>query len=502
MILGRLGNVYFALGQLDEAEEHLTQGLAMARDEENSGLVAALLNDLGNVLAARNKNSEAIGAYTEASILAESTGNSSLAVRTLINAALASIQEGSYQDAKERFDLASNTMESSEPSHDNAYALLSMGLGYVELRSHLPDQDADLIQKAAESFQRAGGMAEQIGDAGAESYAWGFLGHLYEQEGRFEDGLKLTRRAVLASQRVKAPESQYRWEWQTARLLKALGKPEEALMAYRRAVYTLQPIRNELSRGFQGRERPFRESVGPMFFELADILLEQAEAASSAQKNEEYLLQARDTIEGFKAAELQDYFRDDCVESAQTRITTLDKVSQTTAIIYPIIFPDRLEILFSLSGIIKRVGVPVNRNRLNQEIIAYRKMLEKRTTRQYLPHAQKLYDVLIRPLEPYFDQYQIKTLVFVPDGLLRTVPMGPLHDGKHFLIEKYALATTPGLTLTDPQPIDRKQIKLLSVGITEAVQGLPAPAQCGKRSSGDQRTLWRYGPVEQNLSRV
>jgi len=69
---------------------------------------------------------------------------------------------------------------------------------------------------------------------------------------------------------------------------------------------------------------------------------------------------------------------------------------------------------------------------------------------------------------------QIDTLVFVPDGALRTIPMGALHDGKQFLVSKYALGITPGLNLTDPRPIKREGMKMLAVGVTEAVQGFPA----------------------------
>jgi CHAT domain-containing protein len=64
-------------------------------------------------------------------------------------------------------------------------------------------------------------------------------------------------------------------------------------------------------------------------------------------------------------------------------------------------------------------------------------------------------------------------LVFVPDGVLRTIPLAALHDGQHFLITKYAMATTPSLSLTDPRPIQRNKIKVLAVGLTESVQGFP-----------------------------
>ena len=100
--------------------------------------------------------------------------------------------------------------------------------------------------------------------------------------------------------------------------------------------------------------------------------------------------------------------------------------------------------------------------------------VEKRTTREYLPHAQQLYAWLIRPLEPDLASFQIDTLVFIPDGPLRTVPMAALHDGRQFLIEKFALATTPGLNLTDPRPIDRAKVRLLTSGLTQAVQGFPS----------------------------
>ncbi|HNP28339.1 MAG TPA: CHAT domain-containing protein [Nitrospirales bacterium] len=70
----------------------------------------------------------------------------------------------------------------------------------------------------------------------------------------------------------------------------------------------------------------------------------------------------------------------------------------------------------------------------------------------------------------------MQTLVFVPDGSLRTIPMGPLHDGEKFLIQKYAIAMTPGLTLTDAHPLDREQVNLLSIKLSEGVQGFsPLP---------------------------
>jgi CHAT domain-containing protein len=118
--------------------------------------------------------------------------------------------------------------------------------------------------------------------------------------------------------------------------------------------------------------------------------------------------------------------------------------------------------------------VPVGAEALTKEIRLFRRTVEKRTTREYLPHAQQLYDWLVRPLEPELAKQQIATLVFVPDSALRTIPMAALHDGSTFLINKFAVALTPGITLTDPRPLNREKMRFLTTGLTKAVQGFPS----------------------------
>jgi CHAT domain-containing protein len=162
------------------------------------------------------------------------------------------------------------------------------------------------------------------------------------------------------------------------------------------------------------------------------------------------------------------------VDTALSKITKLDVVSPTTAVIYPILLPDRTELLVSLPTGLKRFSLPVTADALTRETRQFRLALEKRTTWEFLPGAQQLYRWLITPLEPDLASLKIDTLVFVPDGPLRTIPMAALHDGQRFLVEKYALGITPGLNLTDPRPIGRERLKVLALGITEPVQGFSA----------------------------
>jgi CHAT domain-containing protein len=186
-----------------------------------------------------------------------------------------------------------------------------------------------------------------------------------------------------------------------------------------------------------------------------------------------YLQQTRVTVEQFKTAELRDYFGDECVAAARPGVTALERVSPDAVIVSPVLLPDRTELLVSLPTGLKRVVVPVPGPQLEQRVQIFRNALDDRAPQRYLQHAQRLYAWLIQPLEADLVAWQIQTIVFVPDGALRLLPLAALYDGQHFLIEKYAVAITPSLTLTEPRPLSRDKGQVLAAGMAGAVGELP-----------------------------
>lgn len=472
-VLGSLGNLYIATGEVDKSHQYLNEGLSMAREMGNPLLSAIILNNMGNLFTSQKDYKRAIGAYMESIELVRKNGNHSLAARVLANAGAASMHDGQYKKSRELLDTALDEVRILDHSHDKAYILINIGLAYNDLRPHLPDLSDHLLLLAFKSLNEAAIASDAIGDPHALSYSLGYLGRLYEDEHHYQEALQLTRKAVFKAQQLNAPESLYRWQWQTGRLLKVMGNIDEAISAYRRAVYTLQSIRQEMSISYGIIRSPFRESLGPVYSELVDLLLQRAATMKEREQYEPLLIEAQEVIEMLKAAELRDYFQDDCVDAARSRITRLDLVSKTAIVVYPIVLQDRTELLVNLPAGLKRFSLQVGAKTLTQEVRNFRRRLEKRTTREYLPYAQRLYDWLIRPIEPDLRSLSINTLVFVPDGPLRTIPMAALHDGEQFLISKYAIAVTPGLDLTDPRPIKRENIKVLAAGLTESVQGFP-----------------------------
>jgi CHAT domain-containing protein len=472
--LDLLGQAYLAAGRPDPALETLENAQRLATEAGDQTRMATVLHTLGAVQAALNQDTEALASYKEARRLAEATQMQTLAAIATINVGKVALKLGQWQDAQIQFDDALTQVRRLPDSHDKAYGLISIGLGYASLRAHLPAAGDRLNVLAADVFEEAGEIAKALGDARAASYALGHRGHLYEQERRYDETLLLTRLAVGFAQQVHAPESLYRWEWQTGRILRAQNRLDQAIPAYQRAADLVQTLRPEMVAGAAETSSSFRESSGRLFFELADLLLQRASGTSTREEAQPYLIKAREAVELFKTAELRDYFSDECVDAFQTRPTKLEDVSRQAAIIYPIILPDRTELLVSLPDGMHRLTVPVSQVELTEEVRAFRSLLQKETTREYLRRAQRLYDWLLRPLESTFAQFNLDTLVIVPDGPLRMIPFAALHDGKQFVIAKYAVATTPGLNLTDPKPMARDHIEVLTAGLSDAVQGFPA----------------------------
>ncbi len=471
MLLASLGHAHLVIGPREAAEAYLREALELATAHQNPGLIAAVQNDLGNLFASQGAHHDALAAYRDSAMQAEIANHAMAVARALANASKVALQLKQFAVAAEALDNAWTWGQKATHSHDAALTWISLGETAHRLRRHLPTLNSELLALAYQALRQGIEAARHLGNSGLESYALGYLGRLYETENRDREALQLTRQAVHAAQKARAPETLYKWQWQAGRLLAGQGDIDAAIVSYALAVETLQSIRSELPLRYGKPETTFRSSVGQAYLELVDLLLKRA--ATFPESDPRYtsdLGHARETIERLKAEELQDYFQDDCVQTSEHRRAPLHTISQTAIVIYPIPLPDRLELIVNLPTGLKRFAVPVPSAVFEQTVKRFRQKLQRRA-RRYLRDAQDLYSWLVRPFETALHQIAADTLVFVPDGSLRTIPMAALHDGQQFLIEKYALAVTPGLDLTEPRPMARQNTQLLAGGLTQATQG-------------------------------
>jgi CHAT domain-containing protein len=472
-VKSKLGAALMLTQETPRADTLLREALAAARADGNTTLAAAILNDLGNLAVQTQKPSEALSFYEESLTLIAAEDRSGLKAQVLANAAAAAARAEQSEKASDLNKRALEETERLEPSHAKAFLLLTVG--QTERQNKPADVEASKrsLLGAQQAFQKALEISESIGDRPMQSYALGYLSQLYEQDGQIESALNLSRRAAFAAQEAQLPEALYRWEWQSGRLLRKQGNRDAAVASYRRAMQTLQSIRSDISSGLGNAiDQPtFRESEGPLFYELADLLLLQAKEDTDPKREQELLAEARDTVERLKAVELDDYFCDECVDLQRLKARRIEAIDQHSAVIYLIPLPDRTEILLGLKSGLQRLTVEVAASNLTAQVRDFRRNLETRTTHSYLAQAQQLYDWLIRPIRKTLNEQRIETLVFVPDGALRTVPFAALHDGERFLIQDLAVAVVPGLSLVDPKALDRGDARLLLNGVSKPVQG-------------------------------
>jgi CHAT domain-containing protein len=273
-----------------------------------------------------------------------------------------------------------------------------------------------------------------------------------------------------------SPELFYLLEWQLGKFLAARGKLQEAVAAYQRAVKYLELFRYGYRLGYQS----FRDQKAEqLHLELADLLLLQAAQQQSIEAKKPLLTQARDTIELLKKVELQNYFQDECITENNEEIDKLatQSLGEATAILYPIILPQRLELLLSLPNdklkqfthnqvTDKEIQVEAKKFRKELQTLPNLKCLgeDDDPDKSLLPSAQNFYKWLIEPIINILELKKIDTLIIVPQGILHTISFAALHDGENYLVKRLAVVIIPGWNLTKSQRIEIGRIKALLGG--------------------------------------
>jgi CHAT domain-containing protein len=472
-VRGALGNLYLAMGEQELARRELEAAFATSKAAGALGIAAVAQNNLGNLFAARGDAPMALAAYTKTLELAREAGDPALAAQAGANAGRVEIDRGRPDAALPLLETSEKQARALPASFEKAYLLINLSRSFDRIRAARPQQREALMLRSHSLLVEADKVAAEIGDGRSASYALGYLGAIYAEEGRSAEALDLTRRAIQQAERADADDSRYLWHAQSARLLKGQGQRDAAIAQYTMAIEIVESLRHAFATGAASPQTSFRENLGPLYFELVDLLLQRAAQARDGDVQAD-LMRAQKTVELLKAAELRDYFRDDCVDAYRDKRKNVAEASASAAIVYPILLPDRIELLLSTSKGMQRFSLPVPASQVAEEVQTFRRLLEKRTTRQYLPHAQQLYRWLIEPIEPRIKELGATTLVIVPDASLRTIPMSALHDGQRFLIEKFAVAVTPGLELVDPGSMNREKPLVFLGGLSESVQGFPA----------------------------
>lgn len=282
---------------------------------------------------------------------------------------------------------------------------------------------------------------------------------------RYSQALKRVREAIFKAQAHQQENWLFRWEWELGRIFKQLHQLDDAINAYQRALAILFPATCASSGDLKslGMVKGFNwklngpntyEHIHRFLEENIDLLLQKASSTANGQHKEDALLQVQKGIEVLKRADLENYFEGECIQKRDDSSANVE-LGAETAVIYPILLPERLELLVLLPGE-KLFLLPAQflpRDRIETVIESIRQNwqtdpsnLDPEMQHSYLRHAQQLYQWLIVPLKTVLPS-SVKILVFVSSGELLTVNPSAFHDGQRFLLQQYAVVIIPGLSL-------------------------------------------------------
>ncbi|NMG21705.1 CHAT domain-containing protein [Brasilonema bromeliae] len=456
--LRTLGNAQQQSGDLEQSQKNLQQSLEIAQRLQLPQEISVIEFSLGNTARANGNRKNAIAHYEKAALIAP---NPLTKVQAQIN------QLSLLVENKNTADLElSDTTSLLIPTIQSQLATLPTNQAGIYTRVNFArtitkfGNKRDIAEILATSVQQA----KTIGSERAQSYALGSLAEVYEQNSQWQEAQNLTQQALFIAQKILASDIAYRWEWQLGRLLKAQGNIEGAIAAYDSAVASLQSLRSDLVVVNREVQFNFRDSVEPIYRQSVELLLQQK------GQGKPDLDKVRRRIEALQLAELDNFFRQACLSN---QFVVLDKVvdrdNPNTAIFYPIILDNQLEVILKLPNqpLIHKTSV-VKRQEVEQVITKMREtIVEPDATKKFQVVSQQLYDWLIKPVEGELKKSKVNTLVFIPDGSLRNIPVSALYDGALYLVQKYAIAISPGLQLFTPKPLAQERLNALAGGLSQ-----------------------------------
>lgn len=454
--LRSLGDVLQLTGDLKKSSEVLQQSLQTAEKLQSLREIAATFLSLGNTARIAEDYESAIAFYQQA---IAKTPSSLTKVQAQINLLTILVNTQQWKIAQPLLKQIPTELDNLPLSQVAVYARIHFAQSLMKQQFINESKES-----AAKMLAKTTKLAQALGDRRAESYALGTLGKLYEQDKQWLNAQNLTQQALKLAESVNAPDIAYNWHWQLGRLLKQQGDTKGAIAAYDDAVNELQALRNGLVGVNRDVEFSFKESVEPIYRESVALLL------SPGDQSEQTLDKARQRIEALQLADLDNFFREACLNVTKVVLDeVVDRDNPTTAVIYPIILPEKLQV------IVKIPKQPLRRYSVNKSQIEVEKTLGQ--LRQYLTEPDRIEEVkilslqvyswLIQPIESELQHRNVNTLVFVLDGALRNVPMAALYDGRQYLVEKYAVALNLGLQLQKPKPLAQENLQILAGGLVQ-----------------------------------
>ena len=441
---------------------------------------AALSADLGNLALARGDRALARARFLEAEELDAADQAAVAALR--LNRARA-------EDGDAKLSLLEGVL-ASIPAIPDASTRVRIAVNLAaQARGARPALEAAALSQAALDLDAA--------DKRLVLEALDAIGRMNEARGDPAKALLTARRGVDIAQSQPAgdpwPDVTFRLYWRMGRILAARGALEAARTAYRNAAERLESIRQDIPIEYEDGRSSFQETLRPVFMGLADVTLAASRQGSPGDE-QSALRAAIHAVELTRQSELQDYLGERCSVEAVTG--DVEDVPEGTAVLYPLLLANRLELLARFHGRISRKTVQVPGREVAHVAALMAEDLTNYRSEAYLGSSRRLYRWLVAPFEEDLAREHVDTLVFAGDGSLRRVPLAALNDGRRFVVERFAVATVTGLSMTEMTANPSHHRLALLAGLSEPGPVVSKVSDLLPALAGDAAAGVEAAPVE------
>ena len=367
-------------------------------------------------------------------------------------------------------------------------ALGNLGIVYYSLGKY---------GKAIEFQLQSSVISRELKDRLGEGQSLGNLGIAYYSLVKYDKAIKYYLQSLEIAREINGRNGEGVSLNNLGVAFKNLKQPELAILFYKQSINVREAIRKDISKLDKDIQKSYLETVSSSYKRLADLLIQQGRIVEAlqvldllkVQELEDYLKNIKGSdrsaqgvrlLEPEKAMsdkllaisfdnspEINSQLANKIQQLPKSEINKvpdyLQKIPQGTALLYPLILSDRLEIiLFSPNTIPISRTVKISQEELATLVTEFRGALLDSSNEDVKEPAAQLYKLLIKPIETELIQAKATTILYAPDGILRYVPIAALYDGKQWLAEKYRINNLIAYSLFDFSPNLKIQPNILA----------------------------------------
>jgi CHAT domain-containing protein/ribosomal protein L18 len=524
-----IGSVYNNLGQYKKALENYQKALVIRKEIGDRAGEGVTFNNIGLVYIRLGQYAKALETSQQSLVISKEIGNRTLEGRTLNNIGAVYEELGQYPKALETFQKALVIHKEIGDLTGEGTALNNIGAVYKELGQY---------PKALENYQKALVISKEIGNRAEEGMNLGNIGEIYVAQKQSASAISFLKQAVTAFELIRQdnrPLSRDQQESYTKMVEPTYRELADLLLSQGRLLEAQQVLELLKIQEIYSVDRENRATLASSGIEYTPtenkIKTQHGSLIALGQKlytcetisncSDVQRIQWRSQREALQKQ--FDQSLDDAEKKAKIRISQssisgkddfiksyqgLVEAQPGTLFVYPFVTEDKIWLLWaSAGGVLGSTEVPhVGRIQLLKAVQEFRGRLQTPTSdpselAKLQQSGQKLYQWLIKPLEPALTSKTIKHLVFSLDSATRYIPMSALVDSdKKYLMERYTISTVLSASLTDTSdrlPKSTQNTSVLGLGVSlgfppefKALQNVEPELKAIVQAPGDTTGLY------------